>query len=236
MTYSKILKLAGFIILWLGAGTTTQAMTRIEGTRLIYPAKDKEISVRVTNDSAEKIILQAWISAAKEEIHDIPFAIIQPLVELDQQQVHILRILYMGEGLPSDKESLFLLNVVEAPLKPQNENNIQMAIRQKLKLFFRPTDLQGSLLDCIAGLTWKVKNGSSVEVTNTCAFHLSLVDVQIEFDGRATLLSEYTLLKPREKQYFTTPNTRIPKDARIKFLEINDSGLRTVHKQKLRNI
>lgn len=223
------------IILWLGAGTTIQAMIRIEGTRLIYPAQDKEISVRVINDSPEKIVLQAWISATKEEIHDIPFAITQPLVELDQQQEHILRILYMGEGLPSDKESLFLLNVVEAPLKPQKENNIQMAIRQKLKLFFRPADLQGSPLDCVAGLTWEVKNSSSVEVTNTCAFHLSLVDVRIEFDGRTILLSEYTLLKPREKQYFTMANVRTPKAARIKFFEINDAGLRAAHKQKINN-
>lgn len=236
MTYSKLLKLIMIMILWLGTGTTTQAMIRIDGTRLIYPAQDKEISVRVINDSAEKIVLQAWISATEEEIHDIPFAIIQPLVELDQQQVHILRILYMGEGLPSDKESLFLLNVVEAPLKPQNKNNIQMAIRQKLKVLFRPTDLQGSPLDCITGLTWKLTNGSTVEAANTCAFHLSLVNVQIEFDGRTTLLSEYTLLKPREKQSFTIPNTRIPEDAKIKFSDINDSGLQTVHKQKLSNI
>lgn len=232
-TNHKLLKLSWLLILWLGAETAAQAMIRIEGTRLIYPAKDKEISIRVINDSAETVLLQAWISAT-EGGSDIPFAVVKPLVELGRQQAHSLRILYAGKGLPSDKESMFLLNIVEAPLKPQSQHYLQMAIRQQLKLFFRPAHLQGSPQDCVAGLTWEVKNSSSIEVANTCDFHLSLVDIEIEIDGRSVLLSKYALLKPRERQYFTLANTQFHKAARAKFIEINDAGLRAAHEQTVK--
>ena len=48
-----------------------------------------------------------------------------------------------GEGLPSDRESLFWLNIMEIPLKVEDPNSVQFAIRQRLKLFYRPPALLG---------------------------------------------------------------------------------------------
>ncbi|MDF9893499.1 fimbrial biogenesis chaperone [Pseudomonas sp. R32] len=232
-TSSTPLSFIKVILLWLAVGSSAEAMIKIDGTRLIYTGQHREATIRVTNVSSQTVALQAWVSSSEENSSDVPFALAHPLIKLNPQQVDVLRILYRGEGLPEDRESLFWLNVMEIPLKPDRQNSIQMAVRQQLKLFFRPPRLQGTSSACVAGLSWKVKNGNSIEVTNACAFHVSLVDVRIERHNRGSLLSEYTLLKPGEIQYLRSSDPSISSDAKILFTEINDIGLRTAHRMNI---
>ncbi|CAK9889228.1 molecular chaperone [Pseudomonas fluorescens] len=229
----SLFSLFKIILLWFAISTTAEAMIKIEGTRLIYSGQHREANIRVTNLSPKTVALQAWISAGEENKSDVPFALTQPLIKLSQQQTEILRILYIGKGLPNDRESLFWLNVMEIPLKADRQNSIQMAVRQKLKLFFRPPGLQGTSSACVAGLSWKLKNDDSIEVTNTCAFHVSLVDVKIEGRDRSTPLSDYIFLKPEETQHFKSTKPFISSDTKILFVEINDIGLRAEHKANI---
>ncbi|UVM58097.1 molecular chaperone [Pseudomonas sp. B21-012] len=232
-TSSTPLSFINVILLWLAVGSSAEAMIKIDGTRLIYTGQHREATLRVTNVSSQTVALQAWVSSSEENSSDVPFALAHPLIKLNPQQVDVLRILYSGEGLPEDRESLFWLNVMEIPLKPDRQNSVQMAVRQQLKLFFRPPGLQGTSSSCIAGLSWKVKNVDSIEVTNTCAFHLSLVDLRIESSDRSTALDEYTLLKPGETHLLRSTVAAIPADAKIIFTEINDIGLRHVHEANI---
>ncbi|MGF6595261.1 fimbrial biogenesis chaperone [Pseudomonas sp. 2835] len=232
-TSSTPLSFIKVILLWLAVGSSAEAMIKIDGTRLIYTGQHREATIRVTNVSSQTVALQAWVSSSEENSSDVPFALARPLIKLNPQQVDVLRILYRGEGLPKDRESLFWLNVMEIPLKPDRQNSIQMAVRQQLKLFFRPPGLQGTSSACVAGLSWKLKNDDSIEVTNTCAFHVSLVDVKIEGRDRSTPLSDYIFLKPEETQYFKSAKSFISSDTKILFVEINDIGLRTEHKTNI---
>ncbi|MCK3841655.1 molecular chaperone [Pseudomonas sp. W15Feb34] len=199
------------------------AALKIEGTRLIYFGHDKAASIGVVNQAQRKVLVQTWITGEDEAASaNVPFAVTEPLVQLAAGEHHQLRILYAGEGLPTDRESLFWLNIMEVPLKSEDPNSMQFAIRQRLKLFYRPPTLQGGSAEAVQQLVWRSDDGRTLTVSNPSAFHLSLINLQT--DSQA--LSDYLLLKPYESKTLSAPGP-LPKGASLHFTEINDIGLQS---------
>jgi P pilus assembly chaperone PapD len=214
--------------------TQAQAALQIEGTRLIYFGQDKGASISVTNQASQEALLQSWLSHEDDsDTNTLPFAIVQPLVRLQSQERHLLRILYLGEGVPDDRESLVWLNIMEIPLKAKDPDSMQFAIRQRLKVFYRPPGLQGSASESVQKLTWTYLDEQHIEVSNTSAFHLSLIDIGIDLDSPTEKLSDYVFLRPGETRLIETPKAAISADTTISFTEINDIGLQTRHSTNL---
>ncbi|KAF2411123.1 P pilus assembly protein, chaperone PapD [Pseudomonas antarctica] len=205
------------------------AALKIEGTRLIYFGQDKGATINVVNQAPREVVVQTWITGEDEATdRTVPFAATEPLVQLAAGEHHPLRILYAGEGLPSDRESLFWLNIMEIPLKPEDPNSVQFAIRQRLKLFYRPPALQGGSAEAVQQLVWSSGDGRTVTVRNPSAFHLSLVNLQTDNEA----LSDYLLLKPYESKTLTAPSP-LPKGTTLHFTEITDIGLQARHRAAL---
>jgi len=129
--------------------------------------------------------------------------------------------------LPSDRESLFWLNIMEIPLKPEDPNSVQFAIRQRLKLFYRPPALQGGSAEAVQQLVWS-SDGRTVTVNNPSAFHVSLVNLRTDSQS----LSDYLLLKPHERKTLTALDA-VPKGTTLHFTEITDIGLQARHSTAL---
>lgn len=229
-----LLWISALVAALLALAPCAQAVVKIEGTRLIYFGQFKEASINIVNQSPSELVVQSWVTRDNDDAtQPVPFAVVQPLVRLDAQQHHLLRILYAGEGLPGDVESMFLLNVMEIPLKPETADSVQFAVRQRLKLFYRPPGLAGSSSEAVQQLVWSRTDAQSVTVTNPSAFHLSLVDVQSESDGQVQALEDYVLLKPGERKVFST-KAPISAGSQINFTEITDIGLQARHRAALK--
>lgn len=101
---------------------TTNALAGvvIGGTRFIYPDNAKEISVEVSNHSANKsFLVQAWLENIDESKAAIPFAITPPLTKVRALNSSLFRVIYTGaRALPGDRESVFL---AECEVYPRNE-------------------------------------------------------------------------------------------------------------------
>ncbi|BAO62799.1 gram-negative pili assembly chaperone, N-terminal domain protein [Pseudomonas protegens Cab57] len=221
MSLLRILLIASAL---LPLAPSAHAALKIEGTRLIYFGNDKEASIGVINQASEEMLVQTWITGEDDDAGgDVPFAATEPLIRLTAGEYHRLRILYAGEGLPTDHESLFWLNIMEIPLKPEDPNSVQFAIRQRLKLLYRPPALLGGSAEAVQQLVWRNENGR-LTIYNPSAFHLSLVKLQT--DSQA--LSDYLLLKPYESKTLSTPSP-LPKESTLHFTEINDIGLQSRH-------
>lgn len=109
----KRVALAGAISLY---ASITSAGITLDGTRVIFSAPSKETSMVVKNQGTDDIMVQSWVeSNTRLQTADVPFAITPPLVRLGGQKQQVLRILYQGQGLPTDKESVFWLAVQEIP-------------------------------------------------------------------------------------------------------------------------
>ncbi|WP_251268238.1 fimbria/pilus periplasmic chaperone, partial [Enterobacter hormaechei] len=85
--------------------------------------------------------VQSWVeNYAENNKSRVPFIVTPPLFRLDPEQQNVLRIYYIGGTLPTDRESVFWLNVKSiAPTKQDEVNKLQVNIKSKFKIFYRQT-------------------------------------------------------------------------------------------------
>ncbi|WP_080755550.1 fimbria/pilus periplasmic chaperone [Aeromonas hydrophila] len=151
-------------------------------TRVIYISNNKQVSLSVNNSSRETaFMLQAWVENNQgEQTHD--FVITPPLFMIKPSQENILRIMFYGKALPADRESVYWVNVKAIPPKPsedgQGKNTLQLAVLNKIKLFYRPVNL--AMTSDTAFRSLKVKKGKAgVTIDNPTPYHITIVNVKI---------------------------------------------------------
>ncbi|MBE1159377.1 fimbrial biogenesis chaperone [Dyella acidiphila] len=170
----------------------------ISGTRVIFPAQDGEVTVRLTNQNTSPALVEAWIdNGDKDSTPDkanTPFLITPPLFRMEPNRDQSLRILFTHsqQPLPSDRESLFWLNVLDVPPKPtgpqtEGKNYLQLAIRSRLKLFYRPTGLAGDPIKAAAALTFKAgpsnAGGYTLVVHNPTPYYVTISKLTLQSSG-----------------------------------------------------
>lgn len=214
------------LLLILFTGYSVQASVVITGTRVIYPEKQKEVTVKVNNTGTGPVILQSWIDNgdvnARPEVLKVPFVLTPPINRVEPNKSQTLRISYTGDALPKDKESVFWLNVLEIPAKADagsNQNYLQMAFRSRIKLFFRPTGLVGNPNDAAQSLIWtKVPGG--LKATNPTPFHVSLVTVSMTGSKQAPV--EGQMISPNNSLTFLLSGNTTGNSVDFEF--VNDYG------------
>jgi P pilus assembly chaperone PapD len=197
--------LKALIALTWFCAANTQAAVSLSGTRLIFDGAFREVSIEAVNRSRHDVLLQAWLSDAQGEGEgkvwgDVPFAVTPHLTQLPGQGKQALRLLYEGVGMPSDKESLLHLYVMEIPRRAQGENQLSIAIRQRINVFYRPPGLPGDPADTAQALRWQLardaSGASALQVNNHTAYHASLQHLQLEGVSGQQAVSDYLLLAP----------------------------------------
>ena len=172
----------------------------IGGTRVIYDGGKKEASLSVNNPDSVPFLIQSWIDTQSGGAEKAPFIITPPLYRLDQGQQNVMRIVRAG-NLPEDKESMFWLNIKSIPSAPKKENTLQVAVKTRIKLIYRPASLKGSVPELLADqLTWQ-KTGNQVQVTNPTKFYMNFN--QITVNGKA--LPDVTFVAPGSSARFDLP-------------------------------
>ena len=230
----------GLIWLCLGMGGAW-ANVVVSGTRVVFPAKVGEVTLRLTNEGAQPALVEAWIDRGNPQSTpdkvDVPFLITPPLFRMNAQQGQSLRIVYTQEPLPADRESLFWLNVLEVPPKPSGpdvagKNLLQLAIRSRLKLFFRPDSLPGDPLKAPSQLSWKAAaDGVShmLEVRNPTPYYITFSAITLTVDGKDYAV-DTGMVAPQATLRLTVPKLQQSPaaGARVAYTTINDYGAATV--------
>lgn len=176
-----------------GGLTTAHAGIQIIGTRVVYPANEREVTVRVINSGNTPRLLQVWTDSGDEketaETSKAPFLVTPPISRIEPGKGQSLRLmLTRGDNLPQDRESVYWLNVVEIPPKPEgasagDQNYLQFAVRTRIKILYRPQTLQGDPVGSIGQLSWRmVRQGGemALECTNNTAYNVSFADVRLK--------------------------------------------------------
>lgn len=218
----------------------------ISGTRHIYPERQREITIQLTNDDplAPRLV-QAWVeragSSTAPESSDVPFSLSPPVFRIDASKGQAMRLVYTGEPLPEDHESLFWLNVLEVPPNVQagraldegGQNYLRFAFRIRTKLFFRPAKLSGKPEEAIERLRWSLHrgpHGAQLQVHNPSNYHVTFNEVALAMGARpdAHLLpGEIGMVAPGGRLTFAIHQSKaavIPADAQVQFKFINDYG------------
>lgn len=161
----------------------------ITGTRVIYPAEQKNVIVKLENSGKNAALIQAWIddgdANADPKKTKVPFVITPPVARVEANSGQSLRITFTGtQALATDRESLFYFNLLDIPPKPSKEflekspNFLQFAVRSRLKLFYRPANLPLTPTDAYKVVKWKaVPNGVLVE--NNTPYYMNYVGLEM---------------------------------------------------------
>ena len=108
----KRILLSGLIALTLPA----HADIVIYGTRVIYPADQKEIVVQLMNESTRASLVQSWIddgdTTLPPEKIDVPFLLTPPVIRVKGKSGQQIKIKQIANNLPNDNEMLFYFNLV----------------------------------------------------------------------------------------------------------------------------
>lgn len=156
----------------------------ITGTRIIYPAQQKEIGIELTNTRATPSLVQAWIShdVDGDDDKDTPFVLTPPIFRIDGDKKQTLRVIYTHEPLPTDKETLFYFNLLDIPPMPSDEeadqNYLQLSLLSKLKFFYRPKNLKPSIDKAYGQLGVRATSGGVI-IDNPTPYFMTVSAVSV---------------------------------------------------------
>ncbi|RJT27978.1 molecular chaperone [Buttiauxella izardii] len=164
----------------LFSSTVAQAGVIVGGTRLIYNGGNKESSLSVKNPDKVPYLIQTWVDTTAGGAEKAPFIVTPPLFRLDGEQQNVLRVVRAGGNLSNDKESLYWINVKAIPAgeAKEGQNTLQIAIKNRMKLIYRPQGLKGVPEDVTSQLKWQ-RSGNSVQVTNPTPFYMNFMEVKV---------------------------------------------------------
>jgi len=208
----------------------------INGTRVIYNEKEREVIVRLENKGVQSSLVQAWIDEGSEDqtinTMDVPFLILPPVARIEPGQGQSLRVTYTGQALPRERERVFWLNVLDIP--PQAENNdgneLQMAFRTRMKLFFRPAGLDKlsftDALEKVDAFISKETSGDNAKlyVKNNSAFHVTLSSLHIQRGTKIIATVQGSMISPFTTAAYNFKREYLGKDYQVFLNYINDYG------------
>lgn len=180
-----------FLLLTLFA-LPSSASVVIVGTRIIYPSGSNGISVQLLNKANSVHLAQTWIDdgqpdAKPEDLH-VPFIVSPAVVKVAGNNGQTLKIKRVGDGskLPKDREAVYWLNMLDIPPAPENndgKNYLQMAVRSRIKMFWRPDGLAISQNQIPQNIKFS-SNGKGVCIDNKTPYHITLVQL-MRWDGKS---------------------------------------------------
>ncbi|MBN3734950.1 fimbria/pilus periplasmic chaperone [Burkholderia sp. Tr-20390] len=232
----NILKsLKAFALIGAALSAHAHASVVISGTRIIFPAHEREVTIKITNEGKTPALIQTWLDkgSANESPDkiDVPFILTPSMFRMEPGKGQTLRLIYSKEPLPADKESLFWLNVLEIPPKAaanDDRNKVQMAFRSRIKVMFRPDGLPGSAATAHKQVKWEVvreQGKYALKATNPTPYVVNFGSVALtsgdtKYDARmGFVLPGSTKLFPIDGLTFVPAG-----DAKVDFSTIDDWG------------
>lgn len=211
----------------------------LNGTRVVYPEPEREVTLRLSNEGTAPALVQAWIDngdpTATPDQSKTPFMLAPPLFRLEPRKGQTLRIIYLREPLPDDRESLFWLNVLEIP--PMSAagasapaNSLQLAIRTRIKLMFRPAGLAGNAGSAPNAVTWRfVRKDDGIRVltaANPTPYHVTFTKVAAAVNGERYRNDAGGMAAPGETIEFAVGNLPHSADEpdQVEFTTLDDFG------------
>ena len=165
-----------FSLIFIGMQYAAAAIN-IDRTRIIFPGKDKSISLVINNQSKTMPYLaQSWMEDEKGNKIAEPFTVLPPMQRVEPNAKNQIKIV-QTEGvaqLPQDRESLFYLNVREIPPVADKENVVQIAIQSRLKMFYRPTQIENNSDKVWAKELKYTHSGNQLLIENPTKYYVTL--------------------------------------------------------------
>lgn len=199
-------------------------------TRVIALESDKETSVKLVNDDKNHdYLVQSWIEDQKGNDKNIPLILTPPLFKIGAGREGKLRMVILPEKVAQDRESVYWLWIQEIPpTSKSKENQLQIAVRTRLKVFIRPGTLTENSADTLNKLTWTVSNegGKSWLIAkNPTPYYASFSELSVTVRGKTLPVADKNSMTPAKGEYrYSLPAGVAGQTGTVNYSVINDFG------------
>lgn len=216
-------------------GCSVDASVVMTNTRVIYPSDAKERTVQLTNNDTFPNVVQIWTDINNPESTpdnaDGPFVTLPAIFKMEPKRGQLVRLIYSGDELPNDRESIFYLNFLQIPPVSKDnlgENQMLVMLKHRVKVFYRPTELTTHSAEIHKHMYFDVEyadNGIFVDIDNRSAFFASFVDMKITA-GNQELKIPINMVEPKSKQTVEVKNQQfvLKYPIKVEFTLVNDYG------------
>lgn len=201
----------------------------INATRLIYPQGEQSISVTLRNTQVDKPwLVQALVSQTQDKPAKAPFIVTPPLFRLEAQSTNQVRIAFLNQPLPADRESVFYFHTTAIPASENPgelaaatgiKGMVQFGVGNIIKLFYRPTGLPGSSTGAQKNLHFE-RREHGLEISNPSAFFVSLDTVMVNGERLPLSTPEQRMLAPYSSHVWAVQKPY----GEVRWTTINDYG------------
>ncbi len=207
----------------------------LPNTRVIYDGSAPERSLQFSNRDDGPSVMQVWVDAGDErstpKTADAPFLVTPPIFRIDAKGGQMVRVVYTGKDLPQDRETVFYLNTLQVPsvnAAYAEENQMLVMLRNRLKLFYRPSGIADSAPSAPEKLSFSISGqGKSERIAakNASSYYISLVSGSLAC-GSHTATFEPDMIAPRADATWNLKGS-CPLDSsaiRVKIRYVDDYG------------
>ncbi|HGY1165143.1 TPA: fimbrial chaperone [Citrobacter braakii] len=205
----------------------------INATRVIYPSDAKEALIKMVNQGQQPLLIQSWLDDGHEDVDpqalNVPFIASPPVSRVDPKQGLTVRLNWDGQPLPTDRESVYWFNALEIPKKNKDadkSNQLQIALKTRIKVFYRPISLPGSPAEAIQHLQWSLANQEKqvwATAKNDSPYFVSLVGATITSGGKKYNIEPDMVAPFSSARYAVKSLTSTQMDT-ISWTAVNDYG------------
>ncbi|WP_334070137.1 molecular chaperone [Burkholderia ambifaria] len=242
------------VVAWAACAAPAQAALVLNGTRVIFPEQSRDVTIRMENVSSRPVLAQSWIDDGRVDVPPerlrTPFVVAPAVLRVEPGRSAVLRITYMqDQPLPGDRESVFWLNVLEAPSVQQDadENQLRFSFRTRIKLFYRPAALADGVDGAPDRLTWKVVKSTSpdgsrasgetriaLEVNNPTPYFVSFGRVESDVGGTFVSAGGGMVAPFATERFPLRGVAALPhRPATVRYMTIDDYGGRSTITKKM---
>lgn len=217
------------LALWLCQASASHAALTVSTTRVVFESDKRSVSLVVSNPSNRPFAVQTWVNTeADDATTPVPFMSAPPLFRLDPGKEQQVQINGLPNTLPQDRESLFYFNVQEIPQASETASNVlNIALRTRLKFFYRPSQLKDSPVARLKDLNWSIERRAGQAVLmahNPTPFHVTLARVDVHGAGRHERLNNPQMLAPMSSRVYPLSKTTPASGLTVEYSAINDYG------------
>ncbi|WP_086982879.1 fimbrial biogenesis chaperone [Vibrio aphrogenes] len=211
------------ILLLMLFSVNAMASVTLGNTRIIYPSNTLGKDIVFNNNDHSDYIIQAWVDNgdidSTPEDADSDFILMPAMFKIQGKSNQVLRMMYSGQELPLDRESIFYFNFVQFPLSKTNDNQMVVVLKNRVKVLYRPKGLASSLIKSVDKLTYNIKKGS-LNIKNDSGYYINIANVIVKSSNEEQMINNVTISPFSSfKKSLAIKN---PEEVKVSF--INDQG------------
>ncbi|WP_256714457.1 fimbrial biogenesis chaperone [Serratia fonticola] len=200
------------------------------GNRVIYPSQVREKTLQFTNGDASPVLVQLWLDInnphSTPETADAPFMASPQIFRINPHSGQMVRLMYSGNGLPADRESLFYLNFLQVPAVRQadlDKNKLLLLVTNRLKVFYRPEGLSGEANQVGSQLRIAQK-GNQLQVSNPTPYYANISFARGIVANKSIRIDQAAMLPPFAHAQWQLSDDLLRGELKLELGIINDYG------------